>query len=159
MNKLFRSFASVSVLFFAAAVPGAALAQHYPAGAHPRTRPMMPPPRTLTTPPRLVASPSKEVVKTVSGEQFFIVASIDKQNSQVLLKRPTEVTVLVKIDSKTKYFSDSGKPETLANFRAGDTVWVKLSGDGPEPSLIQMRQGEMSLADLHRYFLDYPIIK
>ena len=98
-------------------------------------------------------------MKTASGVQFFIFASIDHQNSQVLLKRPTEVTVLVKLSPNSKYLNDAGKAITLASFRAGDTVWAKLSGDSPEPTLIQMRQGEMTVADLHRYYLDYPAVK
>lgn len=159
MNKTFRSLVFASALSLAAAVPGTALAQNHPAGPPPRTRPSMPMGRTPTTPPVPVASPSKQDVKTESGEQFFIIASIDRQNSQLLLKRPTEVTVLVKLDPKAKYFNDSGKPVALASFRAGDTVWAKLSGNGPEPTLVQMREGEMTLSDLHRYYLDYPIIK
>jgi hypothetical protein len=159
MNRFSRSLFFASVLSLAAAVPGTALAQYRGAGGPPRTRPMKPPARTLTTPPMPVASSSKEVVKTASGEQFFIIASIDRQNSQLLLKRPTEVTVLVKVSANTKYLNASGKPTTLATFRAGDTVWAKLSGDSDEPNVIQMREGQMTVADLHKYYLDYPIIK
>jgi hypothetical protein len=119
---------------------------------------MMPMGRTLTTPPR-ITSPSKQDVITTSGEEFFIVASIDRQNQQLLLKRPTEVTLLVKLGPKAKYFANGGKPTTLATFRAGDTVWVKLSGNKIDPTLVQMREGEMTVADLHKYYLDYPIIQ
>jgi hypothetical protein len=162
MNKVSRSLAFLAVLSLAAAVPGTALAQRpqgRPQGAPPRTRPMTPPSRTLTTPPLPVASPTKEVVKNAAGEQFFIIASIDHQNNQLLLKRPTEVTVLAKVGPNTKYVNASGKPTTLATFRAGDTIWAKVSGNEPEPTVVQMREGEMTVADLHRYFLDYPIIK
>lgn len=160
MNKLVRYAAFLSLASFAAAVPGAAFAQRRPAGPPPqRTRSAGPPQRTLTTPPLPAASPSKEVVKNSSGEQFFIVASIDRQNSQMLLKRPTEVTVLVKLNANTKYLNAGGKPTTLATFRAGDTVWAKLSGNEPEPTVTQIREGEMTVADLHRYYLDYGIVK
>lgn len=158
MNKL-RSFELVAIFCLTATIPGAAFAQRHPAGRPPGTRPMMPPTRTLTTPPRPAASDSKQVINTPTGEQFFIVASIDKQNSQLLLKRPTEVTVLVKISPSTKYLNDAGKAVSLASFRAGDTVWAKFSGDSTEPTVTEMREGEMTLADLHRYYLDYPIIK
>ncbi|MDE3111088.1 MAG: hypothetical protein KGL02_14270 [Acidobacteriota bacterium] len=98
-------------------------------------------------------------MKNGAGEQFFIVASVDRQNSQLLLKRPTEVTVLAKVTPNTKYLNDSGKTTSLAALRAGDTVWAKLSGNGPEPTVVEVRQGEMTLADLHKYYLDYPIVK
>ncbi|HVB86426.1 MAG TPA: hypothetical protein VNK23_07170 [Candidatus Dormibacteraeota bacterium] len=163
MNKILRSFSLECVFALAVAlgVPGIALAQNHPAGMHPPQRPMpiMPMGRTLTTPPRPVVSPSKGIVKNASGEQFFIVASIDQQNNQLLLKRPTEVTVLVKIDAKTKYFNDEGKPIPISSFRAGDTVWAKVTDSATDPSVIEMREGEMTLADLHKYYLDYPIIK
>lgn len=161
MNNALRSLTFSLALSLAAAVPGLALAQNpqnRPAGPPAQTRQAMPARRTLTTPPRMM-SPSKEEVKTTAGEQFFIVASIDRQNSQLLLKRPTEVTLLAKITPSTKYFGDNGKSATLASFRAGDTVWVKLSGSGPEPTVVQMRDGEMTVADLHKYYLDYAIIK
>jgi hypothetical protein len=159
MNKLVRCIVFSALIAFAVASP-AAFAQYRHAGAPPqRSRPAGPPQRTLTTPPLPVASPSKEAVKNSAGEQFFIIASVDRQNSQMLLKRPTEVTVLVKLSPNTKYLDDSGKPTTLASFRAGATVWAKLSGNGPEPTVTQIRQGEMTVADLHRYYLDYPVIK
>lgn len=158
MNKFFRPFGFLALLSFAVAVPGAALAQHHPEGMPPGAeRPM--PPRTLTRPVLPMASPSKEVVKNSTGEQFFIVASIDKQKSEMLLKRPTEVTLLVKLTPKTKYSSAQGKSVTVDDFHAGDTVWAKLSSDKGDPDLISIRKGEMTIADLHKYYLDYPIIK
>ena len=53
--------------------------------------------------------------KTPTGEQFFIVASVDLQKSQLLLKRPTEVTLLVHVDDKTKYLDSAGKPAQLSS--------------------------------------------
>lgn len=158
MNNVLPSFGLFSLLSLAVAVPGAAYAQHRPAGMPPGAHPGMPP-RALTRPALPMASPSKEVVKTESGEQFFIVASIDKQNSELLLKRPTEVTELVKLTPQTKYLNDESKPIALADFRAGDTVWAKVSSGKNDPTLIEMRKGQMTVADLHRYYLDYPIIK
>lgn len=160
MNKVLRSSLFAVALSLASAVPGvgAQNPQRHPAGPPSQTRPTAPAGRTLTTPPRMI-SPSKEEVKTTTGEQFFIVASIDRQNSQLLLKRPTEVTLLVKIGPNAKYFADGGKATTLASFRAGDTVWAKLMGDSTEPTLVEMREGQMTLADLHKYYLDYAIVK
>lgn len=40
---------------------------------------------------------------------FFIVSSIDLAKMQVLLKRPTEVTELMRVDGETRYFEESGK--------------------------------------------------
>jgi hypothetical protein len=97
--------------------------------------------------------------KTAAGESFFIVGSVDPSKSQFLLKRPTEVTLLVKTDPMTKFLDDAGNAIKLADFRAGDTVWAITSGGGDEPTALRIRKGEMTIADLHRYYLDYPEIK
>jgi hypothetical protein len=98
-------------------------------------------------------------VKPSAGEQFFIVASIDLQKSQLLLKHPTEVTLLVKISGTTQILDDAGKPLKLADLRAGDTVWVTSSGSGDNVAANRVRKGEMTVADLHQHYLDYPEIK
>ena len=97
--------------------------------------------------------------KTPAGEQFFIVASVDLQKSQLLLKHPTEVTLLAHVDDKTKYLDSAGKPTQLSNFRAGDTVWVTLSNGPSGATAKRVRKGEMTVAQLHRYYLNYPEIK
>jgi hypothetical protein len=97
--------------------------------------------------------------KTAAGEAFFIVASIDQSKAQVLLKRPTEVTLLVRVDANTKFLDETGQPLKITDFRAGDTVWVTTSGGGDQPSASRIRKGQMTIADLHHYYLDYPEIK
>ena len=96
---------------------------------------------------------------TAAGERFYIVASVDLQKSQILLKYPTEVTVLMKVDDSTKLANDSGKALQLSDFRAGDTVWVNSSNGKDGVTAIRIRKGEMTVADLHRYYLDYGEIK
>ena len=97
--------------------------------------------------------------KNSSGEEFFIVSSVDLQKAQLLLKHPTEVTLVVKTNDKTRFADDAGKPLKLSDFRAGDTVWVTSSGGAGDATATRIRKGIMSVADLHRYYLDYPEIK
>lgn len=106
----------------------------------------------------LAASSYAQHKNTATGEEFFIVASVDQAKSQILLKRPSEVTMLMKVNDKTKYADDAGKPMMLPDFRAGDTVWV-LSSNPAEPMASRIRKGQMTVPDLHRYYLDYPEIK
>ena len=97
--------------------------------------------------------------KASTGEEFFIVASIDQAKSQILLKHPTEVTTLLNVNNKTRILDDNGKPIHLSNLRTGDTVWVLSSGSGESVTAIQIRKGPMTVAELHRHYLDYPEIK
>jgi hypothetical protein len=119
----------------------------------------MHPPTTPSATPTVPASTKVETPKTTSaGEQFFIVASIDQAKSEVLMKRPDEVTELLNTNPKTQYFDENNKQLKLSDLRAGDTVWVKSSG-GAHPTAISIRKGQMTVAELHRYYLDYAEIK
>ena len=98
--------------------------------------------------------------KTSGGEEFFIVSSIDPAKSQVLLKRPTEVTLLMKITDKTVILDSKTKPLHLTDLQAGDTVWVTSSGTADSgPTALTIRKSPMTVELLHRYFLDYAVIK
>lgn len=96
---------------------------------------------------------------TSAGEYFFIIGSVDQAQQQLLLKWPTEVTLLLKITPNTKFTNEAGKPLKLSDFRAGDTVWVKYTGSADTSTAQTVRAGVMSVADLHKYFLDYAVIK
>jgi len=98
--------------------------------------------------------------KTSGGEEFFIVSSIDPAKSQVLLKRPTEVTLIMKITDKTVILDVANRPLHLTDLHAGDTVWViASSGANGGSSALRIRKGLMTVELLHRYFLDYSVIK
>lgn len=94
-----------------------------------------------------------------SGEDFFIIASIDQSKLQLLLKRPTEVTELVKVTVKTQFLDEAGEPIPLSALRAGDTVWATVSGSSDNFTATRVRKGPMTMQQLHRYYLDYPEIK
>jgi hypothetical protein len=131
---------------------------------HPRPG-MMPPAATATAPstarPPVPSSAYSTIPgkKTAAGEQFFIVASIDLQRSQLLLKYPTEVTLLARTTDQTKFVDDSGSPIKLSDLRTGDTVWLTSAGTADSTTAVKVRKGEMTVADLHRYYLDYSEIK
>jgi|ERR1700730_15951332 hypothetical protein len=97
--------------------------------------------------------------KTAAGEEFFIVASLDQANAQLLLKRPTEVTQLAKVSARTQFIDEKAKPLHLTDLRAGDTVWAVTSGSGTNITIARLRKGPMTVAELHQYYLDYPQIK
>ncbi len=181
MNKMFQTVVAIAVLLLPtlpAAAATDATAQEAGA-AHRQTgaphswpgKPGGPPPQGApaqgTPPAGLAAAKSRAPMnfvapgkKTESGEQFFIVASVDLQKSQLLLKYPTEVTLLLIVNAATKFVDENGKPLKLSDFRAGDTVWMVSSTSGQgEATAIHVRKGQMTVADLHRYYLDYPEIK
>jgi hypothetical protein len=105
----------------------------------------------------LMGSFSSAQQKTnTTGESFFIISSINQPKMEILLKRPTEVTLLMHVSDKTTYLNETGNPIHLTDLRAGDTVWVTSAQDrGGEPTALRIRKGPMTEAELHRYYLDY----
>ena len=167
MNKVVHAALGVLAAgwWLAATSTTGAQAPNHP--MHPR--PGAPPAAEPTPPPTLPARANPAAAtsayanipakKNAAGEQFFIVASLDLQKSQLLLKYPTEVTLLVKAGPQTKFLDDAGKPMKLADLRSGDTVWVTSTGSGDNTTALNVRKGQMTVADLHRYYLDYEPIK
>ena len=59
-------------------------------------------------------------------DEFFIVSSVNSAKHELLVKMPTEVTQVMRVDDGTKYFDRHGKSIGLADLRAGDTVFRRL---------------------------------
>lgn len=162
MNKGFQMIVGGAILGIATLAAMASAARVSAQGKKPGRPPMAAGALTQGKPaalPPAAASTSIPGRKTASGEQFFIVASLDLQKSQLLLKYPTEVTLLVRVDNSTKFADESGKSIKLSDLRAGDTVWVVSANGKDEAAAISVRKGQMTVADLHRYYLDYAEIK
>jgi hypothetical protein len=163
MNKRLHYFVFAVALLAGIAVAPNARAQngnapfhHGRPGANPTSTSA--PVRTMAPPPARTSAAEQDK-KTAAGESFFIVGSVDQQKSQFLLKRPTEVTLLVTVNPNTKYLDDAGQPLKATDFRTGDTVWLTSSGNPDNPTAVRIRKGQMTVADLHRYYLDYSEIK
>lgn len=139
--------------------PGGYAGHHRPHPANGAAPPSPVPAVPPASAPHPGLNPAVQPKKTSAGEEFFIVASVDQTKSQILLKEPSEVTQLMAVDGKTQIADENGKPLKLSDLRAGDTVWVTSSRSGSELSALRIRKGQMSVADLHRYYLDYPEIK
>jgi hypothetical protein len=89
-------------------------------------------------------------------DEFFIVSSVDVTRARLVLKRPTEVTVLMAVPATTTIVDEHGTPLHLPNLRAGDTIFV-VDSAGPTGGLVavSIRRGAMTVAELHRRFLRF----
>lgn len=86
---------------------------------------------------------------------FFIIASVDSSKKELLLKFPTEVTELMRVDDKTRYFGNGGEAIKFSDLRAGDTVFI-VSSKGQSPVATTIRKGPMTVEELQRRFLQIP---
>lgn len=89
----------------------------------------------------------------VAKGDFFIVSSIDLARKQILLKRPTEVTELMRVDDSTRYLEEHGKAIRLIDLRAGDTVYIVSRLNAEHAVAITIQKGPMTVEKLHERFL------
>lgn len=92
-----------------------------------------------------------------NGQDFFIISSVDAPKHEIVLKRPTEVTELVRVNDQTVFLDEQGKRLALKDFRAGDTVYATLASN-PQggPRLVRrLRKGIMTLEVLRRSYLTF----
>jgi len=94
------------------------------------------------------------VAAPAAGDEFFIVSSIDVAHGRIILKRPTEVTVALRVTERTDYRDEQGKPLRLADLRAGDTAYIRFARDAAGgPTALQVRLGPMTVEELQRRYL------
>jgi len=87
---------------------------------------------------------------------FYIVSSISIQQKQIVLKLPTEVTLLVGTNAQTQFLDEQSKPLTLKDLRAGDTVYVVLAKGTPAggtPVVQKLQRGGMTVQELQKKYL------
>lgn len=91
------------------------------------------------------------------AEQFYVISSVDMQKHQVVFMRPTQLTVVAATNDQTAYVGEQGQKLALKDLRAGQTVWAMLRKDkSGAVSVVRIREGAMTVAQLHRLYLDYP---
>jgi hypothetical protein len=104
----------------------------------------------------LACIPVKSQVKTpvTSGrhEEFFLVSSVYTQKSEILLKRPTEVTVVMKVSDGARCEDEKGNALKFSDLRAGDTVWITYGHVNGNSVISRIRKGRMTVETLHRLY-------
>jgi hypothetical protein len=104
----------------------------------------------------VVRAAEKAPAPPAANEEFFIVSSVDLQKDQLVLKRPTEVTQLVKVSDKTVIRDEEGKTIPLKTLRAGDTVYVAFAPGTERPLLAtRIRKAPMTVEELHRRYVPF----
>ena len=103
--------------------------------------------------PALLLGAEKAPAPRAADEDFFIISSVDLKQQQLVLKRPTEVTELVRISDKTIIRDEEGKTIPLKTLRAGDTVYVASAAGSPVATRI--RKAPMTVDELHRRYVPF----
>jgi hypothetical protein len=104
-------------------------------------------PVTLAAAPSAPASPA---------EEFYIVSSIDAGHQRIILRRPTEVTVAMRVTAATSFRDEAGRAIKLSDLHAGATAWIRTEAHGAELTALAVRLGPMTLDELRRRYLHLP---
>ena len=91
-----------------------------------------------------------------AADEFFIVSSVDSDKGTIVVKRPTETTLTVRVTEKTNCVGLKGEAIRFTDLRAGDTVFIASTpaASGP-PAASRIRRGPMTLEELHRRYLRF----
>jgi hypothetical protein len=74
----------------------------------------------------------------------------------MVLKRPTEVTLTMRVAEKTRCRDEQGKTIRFTDLRAGDTVFIASEPDSSgHPVASSVRRGPMTVEELHRRYLRF----
>jgi hypothetical protein len=91
-----------------------------------------------------------------SGDEFFIISSVNPPKMQVVAKRPTEVTQVIFVDGDTKYLDRTGRAIILNDLHAGDTVFIRERRGSDHPVAQEIRIGRMTISELRKRDLATP---
>ena len=91
-----------------------------------------------------------------AADEFFIVSSVDSDKGTIVLKRPTETTLTIRVTDKTRCFGLKGEAIRFTDLRAGDTVFIaSTTGASGAPAASTIRRGPMTVEELHRRYLRF----
>lgn len=86
-------------------------------------------------------------------DEFFIISSVDISKNELLLKRPTEVTDVMRVDGATQYLDENNNAIGLADLRAGDTVYITSKPGAGGALAVVIRKGPMTVDELRKRYL------
>ena len=90
-------------------------------------------------------------------EEFFILSSVDAAHDRMVLKRPTEVTLLMLVNAQTAYRDEQGKTLRLSDLRTGDTLFISFrQSPAGAPTALRVRLGPMTPQEMRRYLKPGP---
>jgi hypothetical protein len=90
------------------------------------------------------------------ADEFFIVSSVNADKGTMVVKRPTETTLTIRVTPKTRCRNEKGEPIGFTDLRAGDTVFVASERDSSgQPAASSIRLGPMTVEELHRRYLRF----
>lgn len=90
-------------------------------------------------------TPAASKVSSSYPGGFYIISSVNLKNHELFLKTPTEVTELMLVNGQTEILNEAGGSISLADLRAGNTVYVVTQPQAAsEPLATRIQIGPMT---------------
>jgi hypothetical protein len=87
------------------------------------------------------------------NDEFFIVTSTNMPKHQLVLKLPTEVTMRMYVNDKTRVIGENGKSMPVSQLQAGDTAFITYVRGSEGPTAVEIRLGPMTWSILQQRYL------
>lgn len=94
-----------------------------------------------------------QVQEKAGNDEFFVISSIDKTHSALVLLRPTQITATIGVNDKTKFADENGKAIKMTDLRTGDTIFVTYSTQSNNLVATSVRKGMMTTAEMRKRYL------
>ncbi|HLW97033.1 MAG TPA: hypothetical protein VKR82_00180 [Candidatus Acidoferrales bacterium] len=89
-----------------------------------------------------------------ASEEYFMVSSVDKAHSALIVLRPTQITATLLVNDKTQFADENGKPLKLSDYRTGDTIFASFTTQaGGVLTATHVRKGMMTMAEMRKRYL------
>ncbi len=83
------------------------------------------------------------------ADEFFIISSVDAPRSRIVVKRPNETTMVVRVTPQTAITGERSEKLALHDLRAGDTIYAVIASG----TAVRIRRGPMTVDELRRRYL------
>jgi hypothetical protein len=85
-------------------------------------------------------------------DEFFIVSEVHLKKHHLVLELPTQITLVMGINSKTVFTGEHGRRLPLTKLRAGDTVFINYAKGSNGATALQIHEGPMTVRLLHQRY-------
>ncbi len=85
-------------------------------------------------------------------DEFFIISEVHLKEHNLVLELPTQITMLMRVTSKTIFINGNGHRQPLNKIRAGDTVYINYLKAPRGPLALKIREGPMTVQILRKRY-------
>jgi len=107
----------------------------------------------LAIAPGVTARAAQRGTLQETHDEFFIISSVNMPKHQLVLKLPSEVTLLMTVNGGSVIVDEHGQPLKLGALRSGDTAYITYARSAEGAKAVKIRLGPMTVQELQKRYL------